>query len=62
MSPNRSANHGDLAFDRSGRWLYAANLSGQHITQFAIDPDTGALAFTGNTTTVPHPFVIQTSL
>jgi len=51
-----------LAFDRSGRWLYAANYLDSTITQFAIDPDTGALAFTGNTTTVPHPFVIQTSL
>ncbi|MCC6673654.1 MAG: lactonase family protein [Thermomicrobiales bacterium] len=51
-----------FAFDRSGRWLYAANYLDNTITQFAIDPDTGTLTFTGNTTEVPHPFVIQTSL
>ncbi len=50
-----------FAFDRSGRWLYAANYLDSTITQFAIDPDTGVLTFTGNTTPVPHPFVIQTS-
>lgn len=50
-----------FAFDRTGAWLYAANYLGNTISQFAIDPDSGALTFTGTITPVPHPFVIQLS-
>ena len=37
----------DLALDRSGRFLYAANRAGQSVVQFQVDRPTGMLAPTG---------------
>lgn len=45
-------------FDDGGANLFAANYTDSTITQFAVDPDTGALSFTGNRTEVPFPFTI----
>lgn len=50
-----------FAFDAEGANLYAANYTDSSVTQFAIDPETGVLTFTGNSTEVPFPFVIAIS-
>lgn len=50
-----------FAFDASGANLFAANYVDSSITQYAIDQDTGALTFSGNSTEVPHPFAISIS-
>ncbi|HET9660925.1 MAG TPA: lactonase family protein [Thermomicrobiales bacterium] len=50
-----------FAFDATGANLYAANYTDSSITQFAIEPGTGALTYTGNRTDVPFPFVIAIS-
>lgn len=50
-----------FAFDRGGANLFAANYTDSTITQFAVDPETGALTFTGNRTEAPFPFAIAIS-
>jgi 6-phosphogluconolactonase (cycloisomerase 2 family) len=50
-----------IAFDTGGANLYAANYTDGTVTQFAVDPATGALTYTGNRTDVPFPFVIAIS-
>ena len=46
---------------REGANLFAANYTDSTVTQFAVDPETGALTFTGNRTEVPFPFAIAIS-
>ncbi|HET8522167.1 MAG TPA: lactonase family protein [Thermomicrobiales bacterium] len=48
-------------FNAGGTFLYAANHLGDSITRFAIDPDTGALARSGDPFFTPAPFVIMMS-
>jgi 6-phosphogluconolactonase (cycloisomerase 2 family) len=50
-----------FAFDAAGANLYAANYTDSSITQYAIDPNTGELTYTGKRTDVPFPFVIAIS-
>jgi 6-phosphogluconolactonase len=50
-----------FAFDTGGANLFAANYTDSTVTQFAVDPETGALTFTGNRTEVPFPFAIAIS-
>ncbi len=47
--------------DPAGANLYVANYADNNIAQFAIDQETGALTFTGNSTPVPVPFDIAIS-
>ncbi|MCA9859537.1 MAG: lactonase family protein [Thermomicrobiales bacterium] len=48
-------------FDTGGANLYAANYTDSTVTQFTVDPVSGALLFTGNSTDIPFPFVIAIS-
>jgi 6-phosphogluconolactonase (cycloisomerase 2 family) len=48
-------------FNAAGTFLYAANHLGDSITRFAIDPDTGALARSGDPVSTPAPYVIMMS-
>ena len=45
----------NFAIDPTGTWLYVCNQAGQTITRFQINPDTGALAATGDEVEAPTP-------
>ena len=47
-----------FAVDPSGRFLLAANRQANNVTVFRIDPNTGALSFTGHSVEVPEPMAI----
>lgn len=49
----------NFAIDPSGQFLLVANRRANRITVFRIDPDTGALTFTGRSATVPEPMCIK---
>ncbi|MES2706323.1 MAG: lactonase family protein [Verrucomicrobiota bacterium] len=47
-----------FTFDPTGRFLHCCNQRGDNVTVFRVDPQSGALAFTGHYTPVGNPSII----
>ena len=59
IEPSRGKGPQNLAITPGGEWLICANMPGNNLAVFGIDPATGALKAAGNTTDLPAPSCIQ---
>ena len=56
--PSRGKGPQNLSIMPGGKWLICANMPGDNLSVFAIAPDTGKLAPSGNTIAMPKPSCI----
>jgi len=59
IEPSRGKGPQNLAITPGGKWLICANMPGNNLSVFGIDPASGTLKIAGDTTALPSPSCIQ---